>query len=106
MALPPALVQRFLIHLEALFEEVSAVQHGLTQPASLDASSAERLRVLSHQLAGVAEGYGFPVVGARAQQVEVAIAAADPALAAHVRGLADALADATRGGAEVHLHHD
>ncbi len=99
MPLPPALVQRFLAHLEAVREEVAALQPALSEPADVSAPARERLRGLSHRLAGTADGYGFPGVGACARRVEGALARVDPAIVDHARALVDALADAVRGSA-------
>lgn len=97
MALPLALVQRFVAHLGALRGELAALQGALTDPAAADAR--EKLRSLSHQLAGTADGYGFPVVGACARRLEAELARTDPRLADPVLALDDALAAAVLGGA-------
>lgn len=102
MTLPPALVRRFVAHLDLLRGDLAALQPALTNPALTDpaADAREKLRSLSHQLAGTADGYGFSVVGACARRVEAALAQADPVLADVVRALADAVTDAVgRGGA-------
>lgn len=97
MSLPPALVQRFTAHLAALRGEVAALAPRLAPPHA-EADARERLRGLSHQLAGTADGYGFPVVGAGARRVEAALTDDDPGLPALVRALEDALAQAVSAG--------
>lgn len=55
------LVQWFLGDLE---RRVVAIR------GALDAHDADRLRILAHQLAGSAKGYGFEVLGDAARKVE------------------------------------
>ena len=96
MSLPRPLIQRFVRHLGEVEVKLAAIEVRLASDRSTE-DVLEPLSALAHKLAGTADAYGFPAVGACARSLQQA-AAGEPgfsaALAGSVAELRKALEDA------------